>query len=158
MHELAALSALLREGFSSPDLGAAILRGSVGVFSAISGANKLFVPKRHAALCDTLQRLGIPACGGIMPWWVAGWTFTAGVMLTLGLFSTFAAGVLLIVYLVAFMCEAYRKVESYKPINCPDRIADYLYLPETLYIVMLVVVMVGGAGAFSLDRLLWGAP
>jgi putative oxidoreductase len=152
--ELNAITALLREGFSSPDAAALVLRGSVGAFSAISGGNKLFVPARHAAFCATLQRLGIPNCGGVMPWWVCGWTFVGGVLLTLGVFSTFAAAVLLAVYLVAFGCEAYRKVQEFRPINCPDRVADYLYLPETLYIVLLVASMLLGPGKYALDTLL----
>lgn len=147
---------MLRDGLARPDFADAILRMTVGVFTAISGGNKLFVASRHASYCETLTRLGIP-CVWFMRWWVAGWAFVGGIMLTLGLFTTFAAGVLLIIYLVAFWCEAHRKVEAYKPINGCDRIADYLYLPETLYIAMLVVVILGGGGAYSLDRLLWGA-
>lgn len=149
-----AFLALLTEGLSSSDTADLVLRSTVGVFSAISGGNKLFVASRHAALCDTLSRLRIP-CVGFMQWWVPGWAFVGGIMLTLGLLTTFAASALLVIYLVAFGCEAYSKVESYKPINGCDRVADYLYLPEALYIAMLVAVILGGGGAYSLDRVLF---
>lgn len=153
--ELHGLLALMREGLSFPDLADLTIRASVGVFFAISGGNKLFVPERHASLRRSLAKNHIPCVQG-MVWWVAGWEFLAGLMLALGLFTAFAAGVLLIICLVACSCEAYEKVESYKPINGYDRIADYLYLPEVLYTVLLVAAIVHGTGAFSLDRLLWG--
>lgn len=127
------------------------------MFFAISGGNKAFVPERHASLRRNLAKNRIPCVQG-MVWWVAGWELVAGIMLALGLFSAFAAAVLLIICLVACGCEAAAKVEAYKPINGWDRIADYLYLPEVLYTVLLVAAMVHGTGAFSLDRLLWGAP
>lgn len=154
--ELQALLALLREGFSSPDTADLILRGSVGVFFAISGGNKLFVPERHLSLRRNLAKNRIPCVEG-MVWWVAGWEFLAGIMLALGLFTAFSATVLLIICLVACSCEAAHKVAAYKPINKWDHAADYLYLPEVLYTIMLVAALVHGTGAYSLDRLLWGA-
>lgn len=150
-----AILALLREGLSFPDLADLIIRASVGIFFAISGGNKLFVPDRHLALRRNLARNNIPCVQG-MVWWVAGWEFLAGAMLALGLFTAFSAGVLLIICLVACSCEAHAKVESYKPINQWDRVADYLYLPEILYTVLLLAAIVHGTGAFSLDRLFWG--
>lgn len=157
MESLKAFHTLLWAGLSSPDFADTVLRATVGTFSAISGGNKLFVASRHRALCATLARLGIPRCGGVMEWWVPGWTFVAGLMLAAGLLTAFSAGVLFIIYGVAFACEARHKVEAYRPINHCDRVADYLYLPETLYMVMLVAVMLAGPSRYSLDFLLWGA-
>jgi putative oxidoreductase len=155
--EADAFVALLRQGLNSPDLSDLLIRGSIGTFFAISGGNKLFVPTRHASLRRSLAVNNIP-CVEPMAWWVAGWEFLAGAMLAVGLLSAFSAGVLLIICLVACWCEAHQKVESYKPINGFDRVADYLYLPEVLYIVLLTAAILHGTGAFSLDRLLWGAP
>ena len=41
-----------------------------------------------------------------------------------------------------------------KLIDEADRIDDWLYLPETLYAVMLVIVVSAGAGPYSLDALI----
>jgi putative oxidoreductase len=154
--DLSALLALLRQGLNSPDLADLMIRASVGVFFAMSGGNKLFVPSRHASLRRSLADNKIP-CVSPMAWWVAGWEFAAGITLALGLFSAFSAVVLLIICLVACACEAHKKVTAFQPINGFDVVADYLYLPEVLYTVLLTAAIVHGTGHYSLDWLLWGA-
>jgi uncharacterized membrane protein YphA (DoxX/SURF4 family) len=47
-------------------------------------------------------------------------------------------------------------VPAYKPIDESDRIDDWLYLPETLYAFMLLIVVSAGAGPYSLDALILG--
>lgn len=137
-------------GFAVKDLALAIVRVTIGSFFMISGYNKLFVPARHEALTENLRKNRIP-CLPLMQWWVPGWEFIAGAMLVIGMMSAFAATVLIIVCAVACYCEAREKVERYKPINFGDRIADYLYLPEVLYIVLLSVTVLAGTGRYSLD-------
>jgi hypothetical protein len=44
----------------------------------------------------------------------------------------------------------------YKPIDEADRIDDWLYLPEVLYVFMLIVVISAGAGPYSFDAVIWG--
>lgn len=148
-HGLASVDAQLAR-----DAALAVGRVSVGVFFAISGANKLFVPQRHAAIRANLAHNGIPAVS-FMEWWVPGWEFASGVLLAAGLLSAFNAGVLAIICIVACCCEAKRRVEAFGPINTPDRVADYLYLQEVLYLVLLAVTVFAGAGRFSLDHLLF---
>jgi hypothetical protein len=46
-------------------------------------------------------------------------------------------------------------IKLYKPIDQADHIDDWLYLPETLYAFMLIIV-VSGAGPYSLDALILG--
>ena len=46
--------------------------------------------------------------------------------------------------------------QSYKPIDEADRIDDWLYLPETLYAFMLILVISAGAGPYSLDAVILG--
>jgi putative oxidoreductase len=132
------------------DIALGVVRVAVGGFFAISGYNKLFVPARHASLKANLTRNNIPAIR-VMQWWVPGWEFIAGLMLAVGLFSAFAAGVLMIICAVAICCEAKEKVAKFAPINAGDVVADYLYLPEVLYAVLLVVNLVAGTGRYSLD-------
>ena len=37
-----------------------------------------------------------------------------------------------------------------------DRIDDWLYLPETLYAFMLIIVISAGAGPYNIDTLILG--
>ena len=43
-----------------------------------------------------------------------------------------------------------------KLIDEADRIDDWLYLPETLYAFMLIIIISAGAGPYSLDALILG--
>lgn len=144
------LTYLAAHGFDAKDLALAIVRVTIGLFFAISGFNKLFHPARHASLKANLEKNRIP-CVTLMQWWVPGWEFIAGAMLVIGMMSAFAASVLIIICLVACYCEAGEKVKRYKPINTGDRVADYLYLPEVLYIILLSVTVLAGTGRYSLD-------
>lgn len=141
-------------GLGLHDLALAFVRGCVGVFFAISGFHKLFVPARHQSLVNNLTKNKIPALK-FMQWWVPGWEFAAGVMLAIGLFTAFSAGVLAIICMVACLCEAREKVAKYNPINWADTIDDYLYLPEVLYLVMLAVSVMAGTGKYSVDAFLF---
>jgi hypothetical protein len=46
-----------------------------------------------------------------------------------------------------------QRIKVFKPIDEGDRIDDWLYLPETLYAFMLIIVISAGAGPCSLDAL-----
>jgi uncharacterized membrane protein YphA (DoxX/SURF4 family) len=150
------LSYLLVHGFDAHDLALAVSRVAVGVFFAISGFHKLFVPERHARLMRTLTNDKVPFIR-FMQWWVPGWEFVAGVMLAMGFMTAFSAVVLLVICLVACWTEAREKVAKYNPIDVADVIDDYLYLPEVLYIILLAVNLLAGAGAYSVDAWLFPA-
>jgi uncharacterized membrane protein YphA (DoxX/SURF4 family) len=141
-------------GLGLHDAALAVIRIAVGVFFAISGYHKLFNKARHQRLLTTLINDHVPFAR-FNQWWVPLWEFTAGVMLALGLLTAFSAVVLLIVCLVACGCEAAEKVAKYQPIDFADKVDDYLYLPEVLYVVMLTVSALAGGGAYSLDALIW---
>lgn len=145
---------VLSFGFNFHDIGQTLLRVAIGVFFACSGFNKLFHPERHQSLKSNLIKNRI-WCVPVMVWWVAAWEFASGIMLALGLFSAFNAAVLLIVCIVAFKCEAKHRVAAFKPINKADVMACYLYLQETLYVLILVACILGGMSAYSLDALIW---
>ena len=53
---------------------------------------------------------------------------------------------LLVIILVAMATSGRQRVKLYKPIDESDRIDDWLYLPETLYAFMLIIVVSTGAG------------
>lgn len=129
-----------------------VLRMGVGVFFATSGANKLFNPGRHCTLKRTLEEDHIP-CVNIMCWFVPTVEFLGGLALIVGFLTPLAALGLLILMLVAMACEARKRVAAYKPINAADTVCDYLYLPEVVYALVLVLIMTVGGGPVALDTL-----
>lgn len=150
-----ALINIALNGLNAPDAGLAVARAAAGTFFAISGFHKLFNKDRHARLVQTLTEDKVPAVW-FNQWWVPFWELTAGTMLVLGLGAVFAAGVLTVICTVACIAEAGKRVEAYKPINAADRLDDYLYIPEVMYLILLVVFLVTGPGAYSLDRIFFG--
>ena len=87
-------------------------------------------------------------------WWVPLVEFTAGGAVLIGLLAPLAALGLLVIILVAIATSGRQRIELYKPIDESDRIDDWLYLPETLYAFMLIIVVSVGAGPYSLDALI----
>jgi uncharacterized membrane protein YphA (DoxX/SURF4 family) len=67
-----------------------------------------------------------------------------------------ALGLLVIILVAAAATSGRRRVKLYKPIDEADRIDDWLYLPETLYAFMLIIIVSAGAGPYSLDALILG--
>jgi hypothetical protein len=63
---------------------------------------------------------------------------------------------LLVVILIASATSGRQRLKVFKPIDEADRIDDWLYLPETLYAFMLIMVISAGAGPYSLDALILG--
>jgi putative oxidoreductase len=140
-------------GASAPDTALTLNRVALGTFFAISGYLKLFNASRHATLASTLQEDGVRAVP-IMQWLVPGVEFSAGCALVIGLLSTLAAFGLFMVCLGAFALDAIKRVNAWQPLNFADCVADLLYLPEALYCIALVVVMLGGPGPWSLDAVI----
>jgi putative oxidoreductase len=88
---------------------------------------------------------------GINQWWVPLVEFSAGGAVVVGLLAPLAALGLLIIILVAIATTGRERIKAFKPIDRADRIDDWLYLPETLYGVMLIMIITAGAGPYSLD-------
>jgi uncharacterized membrane protein YphA (DoxX/SURF4 family) len=125
------------------------------MFFMLSGYHKLFNPQRHRAMADELKELGIPAVG-FNQWWVPMVEFTAGGAVAVGFLTPLAALGLLVVILVAIATSGRQRIKACKPIDEADRIDDWLYLPETLYAFMLIVVISTGGGPYSLDAMILG--
>jgi len=121
----------------------------------LSGYHKLFNAERHRLIVDELKALRVPAVG-FNQWRVPFVEFAAGGAVFIGLFAPFAALGLLVLILVAIATSGPQRIKLYKPIDEADRIDDWLYLPETLYAVMLIMVVSAGAGPYSLDALILG--
>jgi putative oxidoreductase len=146
---------LLFAGIGWPDVALTLNRIAVGAFFMLSGYHKLFNAERHRLFIDELKGLGVPALG-FNQWWVPSVEFSAGGAVLVGLLAPLAALGLLVIILVAIVTSGRQRIKLYKPIDESDRIDDWLYLPETLYAFMLIVIVSMGAGPYSVDALILG--
>src|ERR1700685_2501295 len=146
---------LLFHGVGWPGVALTLNRIAVGTFFMLSGYHKLFNSQHHRARVDEFKALGIPAVG-FNQWWVPAVEFTAGGAVLVGLLAPLAALGLLVIILVAIATSGRQRIKLYKPIDKADRIDDWLYLPETLYAFMLIIVVSAGAGPYSIDALILG--
>ena len=143
---------LLFGGVGWTDLAITLNRIAVGAFFMLSGYHKLFNAERHRTFVDELKGLGVHAVG-FNQWWVPTVEFAAGGAVVIGLLAPLAALGLLFLIVVAIATSGRQRIKLFKPIDEADRIDDWLYLPETLYAVMLILVICAGAGPYSLDAL-----
>src|SRR5580704_6567140 len=144
---------LLFAGIGWTDLAITLNRIAVGGFFMLSGYHKLFNAERHRTFVDELKSLGLHAVG-FNQWWVPSVEFSAGAAVVVGFLAPLAAFGLLFLILVAIATSGRQRIKLYKPIDEADRIDDWLYLPETLYAFMLIVIVSAGAGPYSLDTLI----
>jgi len=125
-----------------------LVRVSLGLFFAISGANKLFVAGRRQTMYETLVKAKVPF-PRLMTYLVSGVEFVGGFLLAVGFLSSLACVALLVDMLVAILTanlSAMRKGLS--PLNWLD---DFLYLPEVLYVLFFIWLICSGPGKFSVD-------
>ena len=128
-----------------------LVRVALGLFFAISGANKLFVPSRTKAMYETLVAAKVPFPGP-MTYFVSGIEFVGGCLLIVGLLSSLASLALMGNMVVAILTTRLSGgAKGVSPLNWLD---DFLYYPEVLYVLFFVWLIVSGPGRFSLDRLL----
>jgi uncharacterized membrane protein YphA (DoxX/SURF4 family) len=144
---------LLFNGVGWTDIALTLNRIAVGGFFMLSGYHKLFNAERHRTFVDELKSLGVHAVG-FNQWWVPSVEFSAGAAVVVGFLAPLAALGLLFLILVAIATSGRQRIKLYKPIDEADRIDDWLYLPETLYAFMLIVIVSAGAGPYSLDALI----
>lgn len=130
-----------------------LVRVSIGLFFAISGANKLFVAGRRQTMYETLVETKVPF-PHLMTFFVAGVEFVAGSLLTVGFLSILACAALLVDMLVALLGTKLLAVpKGLSPLNWLD---DFLYLPEVLYVLFFIWLLCSGPGKFSVDYWLAG--
>ena len=146
---------ILFNGVGGADITLTLSRIAVGLFFMFSGYHKLFNPQRHHALADELKELGVHAVG-FNQWWVPTVEFTAGGAVVIGFLAPLAALGLLVITLVAIATTGPQRIKLSMPIDKADRIDDWLYVPETLYVFMLIMVVSAGAGPYSLDAVILG--
>jgi putative oxidoreductase len=130
-----------------------LVRVSIGLFFAISGANKLFVAGGTKPVYDTLVKAKIPF-PQLTAYFVAGVEFVCGSLAAVGFLSSPSCAALLIDMIVATLTSAVSTLpKGLSPLNWLD---DFLYLPEVLYVLFFIWLICSGPGEFSVDYWLVG--
>ena len=129
-----------------------IARVSLGLFFALSGHGKLFVPERHEDLVLLMTDIGIPF-PGFMATFLASVEFFGGLFLIVGFLSTFWAIALTIAMIVAIVTVEIDLVIP-KGIGFLEWIGWFLYLPQVMYVILFFWLMITGPGQYSVDNYL----
>jgi putative oxidoreductase len=130
-----------------------LIRVSIGLFFAISGANKLFVAGGTKPVYDTLVQAKIPF-PRFTAYFVSGVEFAGGSLVVLGFLSSAASAALLIDMIVATLTTAISTLP--KGLSFLSWLDDFLYLPEVLYVLFFIWLICSGPGQFSVDYWLAG--
>jgi putative oxidoreductase len=130
-----------------------LVRVSIGLFFAISGANKLFVAGGTKPVYDTLVKAKVPFPRQTA-YFVSGVEFVCGSLLTVGFLSSPASVALMVDMTVATLTEAISTMP--KGLSALSWLDDFLYLPEVLYVLFFIWLVSSGPGKFSVDYWLAG--
>jgi putative oxidoreductase len=126
-----------------------LARISLGIFFAISGGMKLFVASRSHQMYETVAGAGLPF-PHFTTYFVSSVEFIGGCLLLVGLLSSVCSAVLIIDMAVAITTVRLAAIPS--GISFLDWLDDLLYLPETMYIIILIWLICSGPGRFSVDN------
>jgi putative oxidoreductase len=130
-----------------------LVRVSIGLFFAISGANKLFVGGGTKPVYETLVKAKVPFPHQ-MAYFVSGVELVGGTLVAVGFLSSLACVALLVDMIVATLTAAvFTLPKGLSPLNWLD---DFLYLPEVLYVLFFLWLLCSGPGKFSVDYWLAG--
>ena len=125
-----------------------LARVSLGTFFAISGGNKLFVASHTRRLYETLAGAGIPF-PHFMTYFVSSIEFISGCLLVIGLLSSLCCAALIIQMIVAITTVQLATIPT--GLSFLDWLDDFLYLPETIYIIILIWLICSGPGRVCVD-------
>jgi putative oxidoreductase len=122
----------------------------IGIFFCISGGTKLFVRAQFGGLEKTMVQIHVP-----FPYatalFVATVEFACGAGLALGLLTPVCAVMLTGDMIVAVATTSIHTIQASGFLAWLD---DFLYLPEVLYILILVWLIFSGPGRYSVDGLI----
>ena len=125
-----------------------LARVSLGVFYAISGGNKLFVASRTRQMYETLAGAGVPL-PHFMTYFVSSVEFVGGCLLAIGLLSSLCCAALIVQMIVAIATVRLASIPA--GLSALNWLDDFLYLPETMYILVLIWLVCSGPGRVSVD-------
>jgi putative oxidoreductase len=151
IHMIQSALTMLHAGEWIPVTAARVL---IGVFFCISGGTKIFVKAQFAALEQTMVQIHTPFPHATALF-VATVEFACGAGLALGLLTPLCAAMLTGDMIVAIATTAIHTIQARSALAWLD---DFLYLPEVLYVLILVWLIFSGPGRYSVDGLIgWGA-
>jgi putative oxidoreductase len=130
-----------------------LVRVSIGLFFAVSGANKLFSAGGTRPVYDTLVQAKVPF-PHLMAYFVSGVEFVCGSLVAVGFLSSPASVALGIDMIVAILTNTLATVP--KGLSRLNWLDDVLYLPEVLYVLFFIWLICSGPGRFSVDYWLAG--
>lgn len=130
------------------------VRVLIGIFFCISGGTKLLVPAQFSTMEHTLAQSHIPF-PHVTALFVSLVEFVSGAGLVVGLLTPLCALVLVGDMVVAIATNRIHSIQASSVLAWLD---DFLYLPEVLYVMILVWMIFSGPGRYSLDGLIvrWG--
>src|SRR6201986_4607850 len=112
-----------------------VSRISLGGFFAISGGNKLFVASQYKLMYETIVGAGIPF-PHVMTYFVSSVEFVCGCLLVIGLLLSLCCVAFIIDMIVAIITVQLAAIT--KALAFIDWLDDFLYLPEVMYIIILI--------------------
>ncbi|MEN5058384.1 DoxX family protein [Sphingobacterium kitahiroshimense] len=124
----------------------------IGIFFVITGCNKLFNPVFQKSMLKTITGIGFP-----YPSFTANFTAASeaifGLLLAIGLFTRFSSAALIVILLVALVTF---DIPNYIPqgLDPFTWYSYFTYLPQTLYLLIIVNILVVGGGPLSLDKMI----
>lgn len=131
-------------------IGILIGRLSVGILFALSGRGKLFIPSRREEMIRTLRAAAIPAPEANAVF-VSSVEFVFGGLLVIGFLTPLCCVMLSGVMVVALATTV---LPAVKASSVAGWLGSVLYLPEVLYLVILIWLFLAGPGRFSVDSLI----
>jgi putative oxidoreductase len=130
-----------------------LVRVSLGLFFAISGANKLFTVGGKQTMYQTLVKAKVPY-PRVMTYFVSSVELVGGSMVAIGLLSSLASATLLVDMVVAILTTNLPAMP--KAPSSLKWLDNFLYLPEVLYVLFFIWLICSGPGKFSIDHHLAG--
>src|SRR5436309_1960472 len=130
-------------------VGILLARAAVGLLFFLSGRGKLFVAERREQMRQTLIEAHVPF-PDFNAVFASTVEFVCGFLLIIGALTPLASVMLACVMIVAIATSAIRNIKA----SCPLAwLAEFLYVPEVLYLVILVWLFFSGPGWLSVDHL-----
>ena len=124
-----------------------VMRLCIGIFFILSGFFKLFDAEQHQKLLKTLISANIPL-PEFNAYFVPLIELLGGVLILIGLLTSLAALVLLVVMVTAIVTERIASVAMHVGILL---IENFFYLPEVLYALIFFWLFFSGPGKVSFD-------
>src|SRR5262249_54109965 len=147
---MSCLQSFFNELHSLEWLGILLARVAVGLLFFLSGRDKLFVAERREQMRQTLIEAHVPF-PDFNALFVSAVEFVCGLLLILGALTPLVCALLAFVMVLAIATIAIRDIKASSP---AEWLAAFLYLPEPLYLLILIWLFFSGPGWLSVDNLL----